>query len=214
MPATTYSSGYAPILQPKPPPTSGAMQRTCDWLSPSASAIELGDVPVTGGGEKQLGNKLASCVAGYLPKGAFGKAPELDWLCSETDPRVGGEKLHSAVVAGAPRGTTTDAMKIFAKIGWYDMAAFAVVRAGCCPDAPPLVIPKLSDSCTKMDESLREVGEAVVAMKPVEPALKKYTESIHCELNLSRGVVLRRKERPAGGEDTAFLELVKKLESH
>ncbi len=181
----------------------------------SASAIDLTDVPVTGENEGVMeGDKLGSCVAGYLPPDTFGKAPDLAFVCGEADPRLGAEKLHGAVVSGAPRGQVTDAMKIFAKIGWYDMAAFAVVRAGCCPDASPLAIPKLSDSCTKMDESLREVGEAVVAMKPVGPALKKYTESIHCELNLGRSHVLRRKERPAGGEDTAFLELVKKLESH
>jgi hypothetical protein len=183
--------------------------------APSASAIELTDVPVTGENEGVMeGDKLGSCVAGYLPPNTFGKAPDLAFVCSESDPRNGAEKLHGAVVTGAPRGQVTEAMKIFAKIGWYDMAAFAVVRAGCCPDAAPLGIPKLSDSCSKMDESLREVGDAVVAMKPVEPALKKYTESIHCELNSGRSNVLRRKERPAGGEDTAFLELVKKLEAH
>ena len=72
-------------------------------------------------------------------------------------------------------------MKIFAKIGWYDMAAFAVVRAGCCPDAPPLTLDRLAESCPKMDEALREIGEAVVAVKPPEAALKKYTDAIHCD---------------------------------
>ena len=178
---------------------------------PSASAIELGDVPVTGAGEQLLGNKLATCVAGYLPKGAFGKAPELDWLCGEADPRVGGEKLHGAVVAGAPRGTTTDAMKIFARIGWYDMAAFAVVHNGCCIDAKPVTIAEGSAECA-MGTALREVGDAVIAARDVEAALKKYTESIHCELNHGGSKYLRHSGRPEGGEDTAFLDLVKRLE--
>ena len=178
---------------------------------PSASAIELGDVPVTGAGEQQLGNKFATCVAGYLPKGAFAKAPNLDWLCSETDPRTGGEKFHGAVVAGAPRGTTTDAMKIFARIGWYDMAAFAVVHNGCCQDAKPVAIPDANAACA-MDVALREVGDAVIAARDVESSLKKYTESIHCELNNGGAKVLRHSGRPAGGEDTAFLDLVKKLD--
>jgi hypothetical protein len=191
---------------PAPPPSAAAA---------SASAIELTEVPVTGEEEGVMGgDKLGSCVAGYLPANTFGKAPDLAFVCSVSDPRVGADKLRAAVVTGAPKGQVTEAMKIFSRIGWYDMAAFAVVRAGCCPDAPPLAIPELSDSCVKMDESLREIGDTVVAMKPVEPSLKKYTESIHCELNLGRSAVLRRKERPAGGEDTAFLELVKKLESH
>jgi hypothetical protein len=184
---------------------------TAEAPEPSASAIELGEVPVTAVGEHNLGNKLATCVAGYLPKGAFGKAPELDWLCSETDPRVGGEKLHSAVVAGAPKGTVTDAMKIFARIGWYDMAAFAVVHNGCCLEAKPVTIPEGHAECS-MDTALREVGDAVIAARDVEVALKRYTDSIHCELNQGGGKFLKRTSRPEGGEDTAFLDLVKKLD--
>jgi hypothetical protein len=178
---------------------------------PSASAIELGEVPVMAEDEQSLGNKLATCVAGYLPKGAFGKAPKLDWLCSETDPRIGGEKLHGAVVAGAPKGVTTDAMKIFARIGWYDMAAFSVVHSGCCIDAKPVVISEGRAECA-MDVALREVGDAVLAARDVENALKKYTESIHCELNHGGAKYLRHSRRPEGGEDTAFLDLVKKLD--
>ncbi len=101
-------------------------------------------------------------MAGYLPDGAFGKAPELEWLCSETDPRAGADKLRVAVVTGAPKGPPTEAMKIFSRIGWYDMAAFAVVRAGCCPEAPPLSLP---DSKCDMATALRSVGEAVTATR-------------------------------------------------
>jgi hypothetical protein len=183
---------------------------------PSASAIELGEVPVMGGsvmgGSVELGgNKLATCVAAYLPKGAFSKAPDLDWLCTETDPRTGGEKLRGAVVSAAGKGSPTDAMKVFARIGWYDMAAFAVIRAGCCSEAKPIVLSDGRAECS-MDAALREVGDAVIASRDVEGALKKYTESIHCELNHGGGKTLRHSGRPEGGEDTAFLDLVKKLD--
>jgi hypothetical protein len=187
------------------------VQRPNAEPEPSASAIELGEVPVTGGSEQPLGNKLASCVAGYLPKGSFGKAPEVEWLCTETDPRIGGEKLHGAVVTGAAKGPPTDAMKIFARIGWYDMAAFAVVRAGCCIDAKPIALPDAKPECA-MDTALRDVGKTVVDGEDLEEPLKKYTESIHCELNRGGGRVLRRSGRPEGGEDTAFRDLVKKLD--
>jgi hypothetical protein len=179
---------------------------------PSPSAIELGEVPVTGGSEHLLGNKLATCVAGYLPKGAFSKAPDVDWVCTETDPRVGGEKLHGAVVSAAGRGGgPTDAMKIFARIGWYDMAAFAVVHNGCCMDAKAIALADGKPECA-MDAALRELGDAVVAAREIEGPLKKYTESIHCELNRGGAGRLRRSGRPEGGEDTAFRDLVKKLD--
>jgi hypothetical protein len=176
---------------------------------PAASALELGEVPVTGEDDERLGSKLAACVAGYLPKRAFGKTPDVEWLCSETDPRMGADKLHSAVVSSAPKGAPTEAMKIFSRIGWYAMPAFAVVRAGCCPDAKPLA---LAEEHCGMSAALSEVGAAAVAGEGIDAPLKKYTESIHCELNKGGAKMLRRAERPVGGEDTAFLELIKHLE--
>ncbi|HEV8547794.1 MAG TPA: hypothetical protein VGQ57_02180, partial [Polyangiaceae bacterium] len=163
----------------------------------TASALQLGDVPVTGENEVGLGSKLATCMAGYLPKGTFTKAPDVEWLCGETDPRVGAEKLHSVIVAAGPKGAPSDAMKIFSRIGWYAMPAFAVVRSGCCPDAAPLSLP---ESQCKMDARLRDVGDAVVAVHDVVEPLKAYTDSIHCELNHGGAKMLRRAERPAGGE--------------
>ncbi|HTQ04850.1 MAG TPA: hypothetical protein VMI54_13385 [Polyangiaceae bacterium] len=177
--------------------------------APTSSALELGEVPVTAEDDVRLGSKLATCVAGYMPKGTFAKTPDVEWLCPETDPREGAEKLRVALVSAAPKGTVTEAMKIFSRIGWYAMPAFAVVRAGCCPDAKPIALPE--EHCA-MSTALRDVGDAVVAAKDVTEPLKKYTETIHCELNHGGAKMLRRAERPQGGEDTAFLELVKPLE--
>lgn len=172
-------------------------------------AIDLGDIPVTASSQTVSANSDAagSCVAGYMPKGTFDKAPDMSWMCDEADPRIGAEKLRVAVINGA-KGQTTDAMKIFARIGWYDMAAYSVVRAGCCENAKPLALPPPSSGCSAMDESLRDVGSAVVAARSYEEPLKKYTAAIHCEMNAGKGGVLHHPNRPAGGEDSAFGELV------
>lgn len=180
--------------------------------APSDKPIDLGEVPVTGESEKTVAatDKVSSCVIGYLPKNSFGSAPDFSGICEQADPRAGADKLRVAVVASAPKGAApTDAQKIFGRIGWYDMAAFAVVRAGCCPDAKPLELPEPSGSCGNMAEALREVGQEVVANHSAEEPLKKYTAAIHCELSAGRGQLFRKAERPAGGEDSAFLELVK-----
>jgi hypothetical protein len=203
------------VLRPKP---TVVVHTKARLTAPAASdkPIDLGEQPVTGESETvtAAGDKLSSCVMAYLPKGTFATAPDFSGLCDQTDPRLGADKLRVAIVGSAPKTAgATDAMKIFARIGWYDMAAFAVTRAGCCPDAKPLELPAPSPSCGAMDAALGEVGQQVVSNHPADEALKKYTAAIHCELNLGRGQVFRKRERPAGGEDTAFLELVKAIQS-
>jgi eukaryotic-like serine/threonine-protein kinase len=188
--------------------------------APSTAAsdkpIDLGEVPVTGESDKSVPatDKLSSCVMGYLPKNTFATAPDFSGICDQTDPRAGADKLRVAVVASAPKTAgATDAMKLFSRIGWYDMAVFAVVRAGCCPDAKALELPEASKSCGSMAEALQDVGKEVVANHPAEESLKKYTAAISCELKLGRGPLFRKAEHPAGGEDTAFLELVKSVQT-
>lgn len=202
-------------LRPKPPAVVTRAEAPAPAAPASDKPIDLGEVPVTGESEKTVAptNKLSSCVMGYLPQNTFGSAPDFSGFCEVSDPRAGADKLRVAIVASAPKtGGATNAMKLFARMGWYDMAAFAVVRAGCCPDAKPLELPEPSKTCGDMGAALREVGQEVVANHPAEESLKKYTAAIHCELNLGRGQAFRKAERPAGGEDSAFLELVKSFQ--
>jgi hypothetical protein len=173
----------------------------------SAKPIDMPEVPVTGESQSAGSDKVGSCVAGYLPKGTFDKAPDMSWICDNADPREGAGKLRAAVINGG-KGSTTDAMKIFARMGWYDMAAYAMVRAGCCENPKPLVLPPPDSTCSPMDEVLRDLASAITASKPYDDALKKYTATIHCELNVNQGGKFGRTQRPAGGEDTAFSELV------
>ena len=82
---------------------------------------------MTGQSNQLTGDKMATCVAGYLPKGSFAKPPDVSWMCGERDPREGGMKLRAAVVQGAPAGAPSEAMKLFSRLGWYELAAFAVI---------------------------------------------------------------------------------------
>jgi hypothetical protein len=182
----------------------------------SDKPIDLGEVPVTGDSEKGVAptDKVSSCVIGYLPKNSFASAPDFSTLCEQVDPRSGADKLRVAIVASAPKtGGATDAQKIFSRMGWYDLAAFAVVRAGCCPDAKPLELPEPSKTCNSMSAALQELGKEVVSNHPAEEPLKKFTAAVHCEVKLGRGAAFRKSEHPAGGEDTAFLELVKAIQT-
>ena len=56
----------------------------------------------------------------------------------KTDPRRGATALRSRVVLASADGRPTDAMREWALLSWYEMAAFAVVRGRCCAASPPL----------------------------------------------------------------------------
>lgn len=179
---------------------------------PAPRPIDLSEVPVTGEEQTVELDQTASCVAGYLPKGAFAKSPDLKWLCEERDAKKGAQKLRVAIVSAAPKADgPTDAMKMFSRIGWYDVAVHAVVRAGCCTEAQPVTLPDPGPGCDPMADALRELGREAVAGKNYEEPLKRYTASIHCEFNLGRSSNFGHTARPQPGEEAAFRELVQSV---
>jgi hypothetical protein len=182
---------------------------------PAAStAIDLSEVPVTGEREVTTGDKLTTCVAGYLPKGAFAKPPGMSGFCEETDPRAGGAQLRAAVVSGArPGAGPTDAMKLVSRLGWYEMATFAVIRSACCADAKPLALPAPSKDCPALDGPLRELGKAVMNNQGYEAPLKEYATGVACEVRAGRAALYNRTALPHPGEEAAFMELVKTLQT-
>ncbi|HET7544622.1 MAG TPA: hypothetical protein VFK05_32355 [Polyangiaceae bacterium] len=199
--STLRSKTHVKVIEVQKPQAPVAAQEA------PKKAIDLSEVPVNGESETASVDKVGSCVSGYLPKGTFDKAPDMSWVCEVDDPRTGAERLRVAVINGG-KGNVSEAMKIFSRLGWYDMAAFAVVRAGCCENAKALALPPPSNNCTPMEDSLREIASAVVASRSYDEPLKVYTAAIHCEMNAGKGPALRHTTRPAGGEDSAFAELV------
>jgi hypothetical protein len=183
-------------------------------VAQQSAAIDLSEVPVTGEKQAATGDKLSTCVAGYLPRGAFAKPPDLSALCSEQDPRAGTAKLHAAIASGARAGAEpTAAMKIWSRLGWHELLAFSVIRSGCCPDAKPLSLPNPSSGCPAMDAPLREVGKAVVNNQNYETPLKAFSDAITCEAGHGRAALYGRTGKPDPAEEAAFLELVKAVQA-
>jgi serine/threonine protein kinase len=176
--------------------------------------IKLGEVPVTG--QEQLdasvGDKLTSCVAGFLPKGTFVRTPDVSWLCSESNAIDGTLKLRVAVVSGG-RGTTTDAMKTFSKIGWYDMPIWAVIRTGCCDMASAITLPEPAPKCDQLDSVLQEIGSAVLSSQSFDEALQRYDTRARCEFNAGRVGVYHQKGSPQPFEQGVFREFVKAVQT-
>ncbi len=178
----------------------------------SATQVSLAEQPVTSESQELTGDKTASCVAAHLPKGAFNKSPSFDWLCSEKDPREGGGKLRTAVVAGAGGAAVTDAMRVFSKLGWYEMAAFAMVRSGCCPaETPAIELPEPAPGCDPMVPVLLDLAKAVTASQSLDASVERASRTFACEAKSGRASMFRRTAPPASHEAPAFRELVKSL---
>lgn len=189
--------------------TAAAPQETAPA---AASAVSLGEVAVTGESEGDGGvDRSLSCVAAYFPKDSFKKAPDLSWLCGETDPRAGGEKLRVAVVQGAAGGAPTEAQQMFAKLGWYEMAAFGVIRASCCNEPKSLSLPDPSSGCDPLAKSIDEIAKASSAKQPLDDALSAFAKAARCETDAKKASLFRRTGAPQPSEEAAFKDLMKSV---
>jgi serine/threonine protein kinase len=210
--AAWAASSLLPGGETESPPSEAAPALSASAPA-SAEAIDLGDVDIAGESDTDMGanNKLSSCVASYLPKKSFEKAPNLGWVCSVESPRRGADKLRAAVVANSPGRQVSQAMQLFSRMGWYDVLAFATVRAGCCPEAQALALPNPSSGCDRMDTLAASIGRRVVDGQDFQAGLDKYTAAAKCEVQAGNGRTFKKAEPPGGGELEAFVEYTKGL---
>jgi hypothetical protein len=203
--SSLLATAETPVAPAEPVPAMSA--------SAATDEIDLGEVDIEGESDTDTGanNKISSCVASYLPKKAFEKAPDLSWVCTIESPRKGADQLRVAVVTHSPGRQVSSAMKLFSRLGWYDMVAFSVVRSGCCPEAPTLKLPAPSPSCEPLDTLLSAIGKQVVDGQDFQANLERYTQATQCEVKAGHGAVFKQRLGPGGGEREAFLEYTQGL---
>ncbi len=183
---------------------------------PSSSreaSIDLSTVSVMGEEDAALGDQMASCVAGWLPKGAFGKSPEMDWVCGEDDPVAGSAALRSALVKYKPSGQVTDAMKVFSQLGWFEMAAYSVVHSACCVEAKPLKLPDPAEGCSRLDDPMNAIGTSVVANQSPTSSVDAFEQAARCEAQAQRAGVFGQKVAPTSAERQAFEDYLKQIQA-
>ncbi|MBN1607763.1 MAG: protein kinase [Polyangiaceae bacterium] len=194
--AWTYSS----LHQSAAVPAGSASPATVATQAPSA--IDLGEVPVTGRSNERARDQRASCVAGYLPHGALRQNADLSWLCSVADARAGAERLKGLV--GGPL-----------KLGWYWIPAYAVARTACCTDSSPLTLSEPSPGCKSALESVRNIAHRVVAAQPSSEAVDRFTRAVECEIKAGRGELFGKGVAAKGGptdeERRAFGAMLEQL---
>jgi hypothetical protein len=112
------------------------------------------------------------CMAKLFPRNTFtGDPPSFDGACHATDPREGAQSIKTLVVeAGEGRGIT-DGMVEWSRLGWYEMAAFAILHGRCCDtslelEGKPFSLCEVGDALERVHEASRtkdrrQVGKSV-----------------------------------------------------
>lgn len=155
----------------------------------------------------QSGEELGSCMMAQLPPGAFANTPSAEWLCLTTDPRRGADLIRTALVRDPPAGDVTDGMRLWSRLNWYRMAGFTVIRARCCKDAAPLVLPR-SSHCGDLGSILNELARVVAARSAYHATLDAYTQTVRCYSLAGLARPFHLEFPLGGGEETALRELL------
>jgi hypothetical protein len=145
-----------------------------------------------------------------FPPESFEATSDFSFVCSETDPIKGGAAIRTQLVRA--HHNVSDGMKEWAILGWYEMAAFSVIQAQCCPSAAPVKLPEIH-GCRSLPEAFSAISAAArAASDPSDKALKKaveaYTNDIHCIVRAGNANRFGRVGNPQGGEDTAFMHVL------
>jgi hypothetical protein len=156
---------------------------------------------------------VSECVVSLFPADSFDPTTDFSFVCAETDPQRGGELVRAQLVRN--HRNISDGMKEWALLGWYEMAAFSVVRARCCPSASPLQLPEVH-GCAPMADVLAGITAAAAATAdPEDKALKKavdaYTDAVHCFVRSGNASRFGRVRNPQGGEDTTFMRFLSQV---
>jgi len=201
------SSSGAPSHPSAPPATTSAPPAPPTEASTS-SALPSEAVPTEVSAVPPRPENRLQCLRQLFPPATFEAGrPNLYFLCTEADPRKGADALGAEIVLGKGHRDTTPAMREWDKLGWFQMAMFAVVRASCCEAAAPLQS-GLSDDACQLDGALIAIGEAVAhgGEDDFAVAVARYLDAIRCLVNSHYAYAFGEKGPPASREHPAFEE--------
>jgi len=148
----------------------------------SASEDGLNGPP---GGTLRRGDADA-CLRRLFPPGAFPDGASLSSVCSEVDPRAAASFLSVKVVRPG-HGRTTDAMREWAQLSWYELAVVAGMRGACCPaTSPELELPASVGNCPPLGTALHAVESAAREESSLAPPLDQFRAAVDCEAAAKR----------------------------
>lgn len=195
-----FRASTEPIEEPTTPsaiattdPAAPASHGAADPAAPSAQATSAG-----GAGPRAPQKKAAKdpsrCIADTLGT----EGVEYAFVCDQDNPMKASGLIKSALVRHG-KGLVTDAMRQWAGLGWYEMAAFAALRAHCCATGDALAY-NFTLACP-LDEAINELDAAVrtADREKVDEALAHYTKEARCLDQFGQSRNMGRDGPPGAG---------------
>lgn len=170
----TRDSGIAgpPSAAPSPTAPSATMQGTNAFPSPSA-AVQVANLPVssTASAPPPPAEDVNACSKALLPAGTLGEHPDLSYLCA-------GKEMWSLTLKTnleVARHGHGDGMVSWVHLGRFDLAAVALIRSRCCPDAAPPRVATPKGMCEAIAQSVRDVSA-----DPSPEHIDRYAADVDC----------------------------------
>jgi len=186
-----------------PPSSLASTTSTRSATAPSASERPAPKPPQT----------PPRCFASLLPDAAFGPGPppsELSACCRDRRAYGGTLRLKSALVAAGGPTNVTEAMREWSKLGWYEIAAYGLLRSQCCPDAPALTAPKLIAAC-KLEAALAVIANSMDDAAQMDRAAKAFHRAARCIALSGAAEIFGRFDPPYGGERKYFDRIAERV---
>jgi hypothetical protein len=171
----------------------------------AAGAIDLAEVPVTGKELKVGSDTVTTCIAGFLPENSLTKQANLTAYCPATDLRQAMKLLRSSFTPAPGGGAGTP--KGWNELGWFELAALAVLRNGCCANAPTIVWPSGTADCPPLGEALDSLGRSVSTTQEVDASISRFKEAARCEVTKGHPEPSRPAVEPTTDAERTFREI-------
>lgn len=191
-------------------PTANPTSATPSSMTPSTPSAAT---PSQATAAAPVADALDQCVTRALPADTFeGTFTDFSPVCTASDVLEGSQRFREMIVRAGHGRAVTSGMKEWSLLGYFELAAFAVIRQRCC-NAPPVSVPSSPESCPiSMEKAIRQLEAAdFSAKKQVGAAVDQLEKAARC---IARsGAEKRFGGHPAlsGGEGTPLKRIVKRL---
>jgi hypothetical protein len=170
------SSGSSDPAQPETP-SAEAPAETADEPAPAPAAPEPSKT-----------EQVALCVKTYFADRNVAET-NFDFVCGNEDFREVSTRVFQAVTPkrdptakreDEASGIVVTGTGSLGDLGWFELAATAIMRTTCCRGAQPVTLPQTSGWCQQLQGEVRGIAEA--SKKPVDlsPYARKFEDAVLC----------------------------------